>query len=84
MEKRHLLRQTDDVSGRARLLEGGVVEGAYRFCFRLRGRVSGSIRGVQDQDLAGLLGPGIQPDVSERLARRRSRGCYVNHGPGDE
>ena len=83
MEKRRLLRQTDDEAGRARLLEGGVVEGVSRFCFRPRGRVSGSVRSVQTQDVAGLLEPGLQSDVSERLARRGSRGCDVNPWPGE-
>ena len=84
LEKRPLFRQTDDESGRARLLEGRVVEGVSRFCFRHRGRISGPIRRVQAQDVAGLLGAGLQSNVSERLARRRSRGSDVNHGPGDE
>ena len=59
MEKRRLLRQTDDESGRARLLEGGVVEGVSRFCFRSRGRISGPIRSVEAQDVAGLLSLGF-------------------------
>ena len=84
MEKRRLLRQTDDESGRARLLEGGVVEGVSRFCFRPRSRISGPIRSVQAQDVARLLEPGLQSDVSERLAWRGSRGCDTNPGPRDE
>jgi hypothetical protein len=84
LEKRRLFRQTDDEPGRGRLLEGRVVEGASGFCFRPRGRISGPILGVQAQNVAGLLEPGLQSDVSERLARRRSRGCDVNYGPGDE
>jgi hypothetical protein len=78
MEKRRLLRQTDDESGRARLLEGRMVESVSSFCFRPRGRISGPIRSVEAQDMAGLLEPGLQSDVSERLARRGSRGCDVN------
>ena len=84
MEKRRLLRQTDDESERARLLEGGMVEGVSRFCFRPRGCISGPFRSVQAQNVAGLLEPGLQYDVSERLARRRSRGCDLNHGSADE
>ena len=84
LEKRRLFRQTDDESGRSRLLEGVVVEDVSRFCFRPRGRISGPIRRVQAQDVAGLLGAGLQSNVSQRLARRRSRGSDVNHGPGDE
>jgi hypothetical protein len=71
-------------SGRAHLLEGRVVEGVSRFCFRSRGRVSGPIFSVQAQDVAGLLEHGLQSDVSERLARRGSLGCDTNPGPGDE
>jgi hypothetical protein len=83
MEKRRLLCQTDDESGRRRLLEGRVDEGVSRFYFRSRGRVSVSIRRVQAQNVAGLLEPGIQPDVFERLARRGSRGCDVNPRSGE-
>jgi hypothetical protein len=84
MEKSRLFRQTDDEPGRGRLREGRMVEGASGFCFRSRGRVSISARCVQAQNVAGLLEPGLQSDVSERLARSRSRGCAVNHGPDDE
>ena len=84
MEKRRLLRQTDDEPGRGLLCEWRVVKSASGFCFRSRGRVSISVRCVQAQNVAGLLGPGLQSDVSERLARRRSRGCDVNHVPADE
>ena len=84
MEKRCLLRQTDDESGRGRLLERPMAKSACGFCFRSRDRVSISVRRVQAQNVAGLLEPGPQSDVSERLARRRSCGCDVNYGPGDE
>jgi hypothetical protein len=84
MEKRHLLRQTDDESGRGRLLERRVVKGASGFCFRTRGRVSVSIRRVQAQNVAGLLEPGLQSNVSERLAQRGSCGRDVNPGFGGE
>ena len=83
LEKRRLLRQTDDEPGRGRLPEGRVVEGASGFCFRSRGRVFISVRRVQAQNVAGLLGAGLQSNVSERLARRSSRGCDVNHESAD-
>jgi len=84
LEKRRQFLQTDDEPGRGRLLEGRVVEGASGFCFRSRGRVFNSVRRVQAQNVAGLLEPWLQSDVSERLARRRSRGCDFNHESADE
>jgi hypothetical protein len=79
MEKRRLFRQTNDEPGGSPLLEGRVVEGSTGFSFRSRGRVSSSVRRVQAQNLARLLEPGFQSDVSERLARRSSRGRDINH-----
>lgn len=84
MENRRLLSQTDDESGKVRLLERRVVVGAPGFCFSSRRCVSVSIRRVQTQNVAGLLEPGLQSDVSERLTRRGSCGFRVNPGPEPE
>ncbi len=60
-----------------------MVESVSRFCFHPLGRISVSIPRVQAQDVAGLLEPGLQSDVSERLVRRSSRGCDVNPRSGE-
>jgi hypothetical protein len=77
-------RQKGDASGSGRLLEGRVAESASRFYFCSGSRVSGSVRGVQAQVVAGLLEPGLQSDVSERLARSGSCGSDANLGPSGE
>jgi hypothetical protein len=60
-----------------------MVEGVSGFRRRSRGRISDSIRRVQAQDGTGLLEPGLQPDVSERLARSGSRNWRFDQGLGD-